>query len=673
MHGFPSVQALTFHPNADTLAPLMNRLAAVLVALTGSAASVRAQQAGDTTVLRPVVVSATRVPIGQDAAPASVTVLRGEDLRARGITTVSDALAAVPGLAVVRSGSFGATTAVFARGGESDYMKVLVDGVPLNNPGGAFDFATLSTDNIDRIEVVRGPASVVYGSDAVSGVVQLFTRHGAGAPRGSASIRGGSFGTLEGEAGAGGSSRALGYSLGVASRESDGILPFNNDYRNRVASGRLTFELPVATIDLTARRIDATYHFPTDGSGAVVDSNAARRDHRTVLGLNASKSVTSRVAVRLLGAASRLDGGSANDPDSPGDTAGFYSRDDSRIDRRSVDLRADIRAADQATVSVGAVVEREQARSTGESQFQTFPVSVTTFAAHRTDKSAYAQVIGNALRRATYTASGRVDETATFGTFVTGRASLAWDLGRGSSVRAAVGNAFKAPAFDETFSSSFTIGNPDLRPEQTVSWEVSAEQRVFGRAVVSATYFDQRFRDLIQYVVGDASTGFRGTNENLAAATSHGVELEARAPNVARFDLGANLTLLRTRVTDAGTGAFGTFVNGDRLLRRPARTAAFDAAYHPGHGSTLGAVVRYVGARDDRDFANDVRVELDAYTLVDLTAELSLASVSHGLSPLALTARVENAFDRAYQPVFGFDAPGRAVLVGVRAAIGGTR
>jgi vitamin B12 transporter len=651
----------------------MNRFAAIFVALAASAASVRAQQPTDTTILRPVVISATRVPIGQDAAPASVTVLRGEDLRARGIAMVSDALATVPGLAIVRSGSFGATTAVFARGGESDYMKVLIDGVPLNNPGGAFDFATLSTDNLDRIEIVRGPTSVAYGSDAVAGVVQLFTRHGSGAPRGSVSVRGGSFGTVEGDAGIAGGAHALGYSLGVANRESDGILPFNNDYRNRVASGRLTFEPMGTSIDLTARRIDATYHFPTDGSGAVVDSNSVRRDHRTVVGLDASKALSSRVAVRLLGAAARFDGGSTNDPDSPGDTAGFYSRDDGRVERRSADLRADIRAADRTTVSIGAALEREQARSTSESQFQTFPVSITTFAAHRTNRSAYAQVIGNALQRATYTASGRVDETATFGTFVTGRASLAWDLGRGSSVRAAVGNAFKAPAFEETFSSSFTIGNPELQPEQTVSWEMSAEQRLAGRAVVSATYFDQRFRDLIQYVLGDASTGFRGTNENLAAATARGLEIEARAPNVARFDLGANVTVLRTRVTDAGTGGFGTFVNGDRLLRRPARTAAFDAAYRVAHGSTLGVVVRYVGERDDRDFANDVRVKLDGYTLVDLSAELALASLSHGLSPLSLTARVENTFNRAYQPVFGFDAPGRTVLVGARAAIGGAR
>jgi vitamin B12 transporter len=632
-----------------------------------------AQQSRDTTVLVPVVITATRVPIELKVAPASVTVIRGDDLRSRGIATVSDALASVPGLMVVRSGSFGATTSLFARGGESDYVKVLVDGVPLNNPGGAFDFATLTTDNLDRIEIVRGPASVVYGSDAVAGVIQLFTRRGVGPTRGFVDVRGGTFGTVEGAAGVSGGNSTLGYSLGAATRETDGIFAFNNDFRNRVESGRLSFAPSFGTLDVTVRRTDATLHFPTNGAGQVVDSNSLRRDHRTVLGLDASRRLTSRVDLRLLGAASRLDGGSTNDPDSPGDTLGFYSRDDSRIERRSVDLRADVHASERATFSVGGAVEREQTRSTSESQFQTFPASAAAFSAHRTNEAVYTQIIGAVAGRLTYTASGRVDDNATYGTFVTGRGSLAWQLAPSTSVRAAIGNAFKAPAFEETFSSSFTIGNPDLQPERTVSWEASAEQHVAGRLALSATYFDQHFRDLIQYVSGDASTDFRGINQNLGAASARGVELEARAPMVGQFDFGANITLLRTKVTDAGNGAFGTFVNGERLLRRPSRTAAFNADYRVGRRSRVGVAVRVVGQRDDRDFTNDVRVELPSYTLLDLNAEVSLSRLSSGLAPLTITGRIENVLDRDYQPSFGYAAPGRTVLLGARATLGGIR
>jgi len=137
------------------------------------------------------------------------------------------------------------------------------------------------------------------------------------------------------------------------------------------------------------------------------------------------------------------------------------------------------------------------------------------------------------------------------------------------------------------------------------------------------------------------------------------------------FDLGANVTLLRTRVTDAGNGAFGTFVNGDRLLRRPSQSAAFNADYRITGASRVGATMRMVGKRDDRDFANDVRVTLPSYMLLDLSGDFALTAVSHALTPLFLTARIDNVFDREYESAFGFDAPSRRVLVGMRATLGG--
>ena len=631
----------------------------------------QAQQPSDTTRLHPIVVTATRVPVDRAAAPATVSVLRGDDLRARGLTTVADALATIPGLAVVRSGSFGATTALFSRGGESDYVKVLIDGVAANNPGGAFDFASLTTDNIERIEVVRGPASVAYGSDAVTGVIQLFTRRGNGPARGFADVRTGSFGTLEGSLGVDGASSVVRYAVAGAARESDGVYAFNNVYRNRVASGRLSFAASAALVDVTLRHTNATYHFPTNGSGAVVDSNAVRRDRRTSMGIEVVKHLTPTLEVRLLGAASRLDGASSNQPDSPGDTTGFYGDDDTRTDRRGADVRADYRPSTRTTFSLGAAVEREQMGQMSHSRFASFPPTSSRFDAHRTNEAVYAQAIGVVTSGITITASARVDDNATYGAFATGRGSIAWNVGRSTTVRAAVGNAFKAPGFDEAFSSAFTIGNPALDPERTISWETAVEHRLADRVTVSATYFDQRFRDLIQYVDGNASTDFRGTFENLGAATARGVEFEARAPNLGAFDLAGSFTALETRVTDAGNGAFGTFVDGERLLRRPASTAILDAAFRPTASARVGATVRVVGERDDRDFDTQTRVRLASYTLLDLTAETALGEIARSLAPLTLTTRVENALDREYYPAFGFRAPGRTALIGLRIGFGG--
>src|SRR6266566_133144 len=155
------------------------------VALLILPATLAGQEPTDTVVLNPVVVTATRIPTPADGVPVAVTVIRGTELRERGILTVAEALRSVPAASVVTTNSYGSQTSLFLRGGQSNYVKVLIDGIPQNVPGGAYDFANLTTDNIERIEVVRGPASVLYGSDAVAGVVQIFTRDGGGAAHGS--------------------------------------------------------------------------------------------------------------------------------------------------------------------------------------------------------------------------------------------------------------------------------------------------------------------------------------------------------------------------------------------------------------------------------------------------------------------------------------------------------
>src|SRR5687767_15331435 len=196
-------------------------------------------QAQDTARLGTVVVSASKVPKPAITLTQPVTVLLGEDLRARGVTRVSDALREVPGAGLVQSGSYGALTSLFLRGGESRYTKVLIDGVPVNAPGGSFDFSHLTTDNIDRIEIVRGPSSVLHGADAVTGTIQIFTRRGAGQPRLTLGARGGTYRSYDLTADASGGSERAAFSLGGGVHSTDGILPFNNQYKNGTLSSLL--------------------------------------------------------------------------------------------------------------------------------------------------------------------------------------------------------------------------------------------------------------------------------------------------------------------------------------------------------------------------------------------------------------------------------------------------
>ncbi len=253
----------------------------------------------DTVVLKPVVVTATRVPVPADAVTAAVTVIKGETLRKRGIRTVAEALRETLGANVVESNGAGSQTSLFLRGGESDYVKVLLDGVSLNQPGGAYTFAHLTTDDVERIEIVRGPVSVLYGSDAVAGVVQIFTRTGVGGvvPRVDLEAGGGSYGESRFGATVTGGTTRFAYSLGASRFASDGIYSVNNSYRNEVVTARIRWE-PDARSDasITARHGDAVFHYPTDGAGRVVDANQFATDRGPAVSVELGRHVTSRLA-----------------------------------------------------------------------------------------------------------------------------------------------------------------------------------------------------------------------------------------------------------------------------------------------------------------------------------------------------------------------------------------
>ncbi len=234
----------------------------------------------DTVVLKPVVVTATRVPTRADAVTAAVTVISGASLRDRGVRTVADALRETLGATIVETNGPGSQTSLFLRGGESDYVKVLLDGVSLNQPGGAYTFAHLTTDDVERIEIVRGPVSVLYGSDAVAGVVQIFTRTGlGGVPRVDAEAGAGSYGMRRVGGTITGGTAGFAYSLGFSRVSTDGLFPINSGYRNTTVTTRLRVA-PDARSDaaVTVRHGDGVFHYPTDGAGRVVDANQVAAD-----------------------------------------------------------------------------------------------------------------------------------------------------------------------------------------------------------------------------------------------------------------------------------------------------------------------------------------------------------------------------------------------------------
>ena len=646
------------------------RIAALLALLAGAAATGRAQVI-DTTRMTPLVVTATRLPAASNTLANSVTVLEGDDLARAGIGTVADAARVFAGAAVVQGGSFGSVTSLFLRGGQSTYARVLVDGVPINAPGGALNLANLSTLNVERIELVRGPASVLYGSDAVSGVMQVFTRRGAGA-RAVFALSGGTYGSsdLSAELAAGG--RSAGATLGVSQQTANGLYDYNNRYRNTTVSSSMRFA-PDARSEITvaARYGNALFHYPTDGSGFQNDSNAYARARTLTASVEAGRFLTPRLEARVLAGYSESRDSTVDAQDNAADTNGIYAYHSTGVQARtSADLRFNIHAGTASIVTVGGAIEAERARGTNSYQSSFGPGGGST-AGDRTNRAAYAQIVTGWRDRAWLQAGARVDDNTLFGRFVTWRVGLAARIASATRVRMNVGTAFKEPTFDESVSGGFTVGNPALKPERSRSWEVGLEQGFSGRrGSVSLAYFAETFRDMIQYTFAppppDSANYF-----NIAGANASGVEVEGRYAPSRALRLRAQFTWLRTSVADSGFDG-AQFAPGRPLIRRPAYSGALTADVVPVGRLSGGVRVIYAGRREDLDFSQypAARVALTAYTRLDLWGEALLVRSPGRGSSVSLTARLDNAGGARYTEVFGFRTPGRLLKAGVRIEAG---
>lgn len=637
--------------------------------LFGAPAVSHAQQTQDTVELDRLVITATRVPLARAVLSASVTVLPGQELRAKGIRNVAEALRSVAGAALAQSGSYGSQTSLFMRGGESDYVQVLIDGVQVNSPGELFDFGQLTLENIDRIEVVRGPVSVLYGSDAVTGVVQLFTKRGARRMHIDAAASGGlgprvgaqatgNFGSGAFHADVRGGSGRMGFSAGASHFRSEGAYAFNNQYSNTGLTARLSAAPSAVTdINATVRYNTNTFHYPTDGSGNLADQNQYHTADAVAAVLEAGVRLTPRLRTHAQLGFNRNDDSYNDAPDSPSDNKGFYAfYSDERFQRKTAELRLDYAVRPYSTVSVGAEYEDQRERGSNRSESEYGPFSGKSEEA-RSNRAVFAQLV-TAVSRINVQAGGRLEDNERFGNFATYRGGFSTRLAPALRVRASAGTGFKEPRFFEQFATGFVKGNPDLRPERSRSIEAGID---IGRGTfnLGVTAFAQNFRDMIQYVARPA-TGSPNYS-NLAGARVNGVEAEATHTRGA-LGLRAALTLLDHKVTDGGTGQDPLFQQGEKLIRRPDHIASLSASYRIRNAS-LSATANYVGERQDLDFRSfpSSRVTVSAYTRVDAALEVPV-----GPEGLLATVKIENALNRKYAEVFNFPARGRVVFVGAR-------
>lgn len=638
-----------------------------------------------------VVVSAAQVEIPLSSAASTVTVITAADLRARQVHSLADALRTVPGITVAATGGYGAVTGVFPRGGESNFTLVFVDDVPVNAFGGEYDFAHLTTENVERIEVVRGPQSALFGSNAIGSVVRVVTRRG-GAPAISGSVELGGYGTNRL---AGGSSGSLGAFEWGASGERftsdgfngetvNGFAIQNDDYSRRSAA--LTAGWRAGATTIRGQLSHAVDHrgvpgpFGTNPIGAfeAIDTISRGDNAQTLASITATAPLSARVRSTLQGSYHRLES----------DFLSPFGQSESHSRRWSGRAQIDFPVVAGLDLSAGAELQREEAGSTfitGRT-FQPVPVERTNagyFAEARWTATPRLQITGGLrlddIRRSVLEASPdpftprpAMDDDSVLS--LNPKVALAWTV-RGrtadhTKVRGSVGTGIRPPgAFDLAFTD-----NPSLKPERSFSSELGVEQALAGgKAHAEAVAFFNTYDDLI-VAVGSFRESSRYTTDNISNARARGFELSlAGAHRVTAFrdlDVHARIayTWLDSEVlaVDNDDTAPPPFSVGEPLLRRPRHQVSAELT------GTTGRLTMFV-AGGARSRVLDVEPSFGTFGGLHYADGFQAwnAGASWRVRRIGeIFGRVENLFDEGYEEALGFPALGRRATMGIRIAPG---
>jgi len=627
----------------------------ILLATTGLVltASARADDAPDT-----IVVTADRTPEPLSRVGQSITVIDAGEIARRQDNTVVDLLRTVPGVSFARNGGIGTQTSVFIRGAESDQTVALIDGIKLNDPsapGGGFNFGNLLVGNIARVEILRGPSSVLWGSQAIGGVVNLITIP----PHDDLHINArGEYGyrnTGQGVANVSDKFGPLSVSVGGGYFRTDGISAFDerkggkekDGDRNYGANANFNLALSDAvSVDLRGWYSDTRAGFdgfppPNFSLGDTTDYGTTR-ELVGYTGINAvlfDGHLHNRLGFAITDTRRHnYDGTIAN-----AETFAGNGRNE-RFEYQGV---ANIITGVDATFGA----ERERSHFTTSSFGG--PVTIGS----QTLTSGYGQVVVTPLTGLTATGGARYDSHSRFGGTTTLAGSGVYTPNDGGTTfRASYSEGFKVPSLYQLQSE---YGNQLLRPERSRGWDAGVTQRgLDGRIEASATYFSRTSKDLINFVSCNTPlTGICvnrpfGTYDNVARAVSKGVELTLLVRPIDALTLQANYTSL-----DAENRSPGDVNFGKQLLRRPSQSVNALLDYHWSFGLDTGATLTHV----ERSFDNAANTRrLQGYVLADLRAAYPLTK------QIAVTARIENLFDEKYETTFGYGTTGRAAYGGIR-------
>jgi len=590
--------------------------------------------------LAPVVVTATRVETPQEQVTTSVTVITSEDIRAQQAVTVEEVLRNVPGLDVVQTGSRGTVTSVFIRGSESDQVLVLIDGVESNlTTTGGFNFAHLTTENIERIEILRGSGGTLYGSQAIGGVIHIITKAGKGKPEFTFSTEGGNGRTHRQFLALRGGTERLGYSLSTSRLETSGFQRTNDDYQNLATSGRLGLRVTDSALlrgifhfRKTDLGIFNNNNFRADGAG---DPNARLNDTEYIFKFDWDQKLLPGWDYRLSASQYKLHEKFSDDPDTFETTR---RRNRFRPKIVTTELQTNYRWLDWSTTTFG--VEYKKRQATGD--------------IIRRDQRNLAYYLQEQLRffenRLLLVGGVRLDDHQAFGTEWSPAASAAYLIPEtGTKFKLGYAQGFKVPSLNELFGSFG--GNPNLGPE--TSWELNGglEQKILERFTLGITYFHREVEDLILFPAPNFEA------RNVGKVRVDGIEL------FGDIHLGHGLSLRPSY----------TFLENDtssgRLVRRPRHRGSMNLNYEQ-ERFHMNLNANIVGKRDDFGVVSGADIKEARYVKVDLASSYLVPWKAPGVKRLSLFGKIENLFNKKYEEADGFLARPLNFLIGIRGVFG---
>jgi vitamin B12 transporter len=637
----------------------MSRL--VLLAAVGGLAAIvglSSRAAAQTEVTLPaMVISATQIPTPPTEIGSDVTVITADDIERNQWRTLPDALRAVPGIQVTQNGGPGSDAAVFIRGANANHTKVLIDGIDVtdpSSPNGAFDFSQVLLSDVARIEVLRGPQSGLYGSDAIGGVILIETKKGAGPPHVTGSVEGGSFGTFNQNAGVSGAGDKYNYAFNIQHFHSDdtpvtpldllppGQVRHDDSYDNLTLSTRLGADFsPMFGANLIARYTESTLHFTGADAIDFFDPAALQSiqsEHQFYTRGEGRMTLLDGAFDNRFGVAYADDATRDFDPTQP--EIGNNPVTHSVGHRIKEDWKGKYLLAPDEKLLFGVEAEQDE-------------ILASPITAANGDQAGFVEWQGRIVGQLFGSASARFDHNDRFGSVATWHVAPTYTVADwGTQLKASAGTGFKAPTLNQLFVSipSFEFfANPNLQPERSLGFDAGFEQPVWNNRVrFGATYFHNDINNLINFQTDPVT--FVSTLVNVGHATTQGAETFVTFAVTPKLDLRADYTY--TLAMDDDTG--------QQLIRRPKHKASLAATWRPMERVTLAATGIYVGAREDISFSGLAPARAAPYYLVNLDGSYQLTQ------SVVLFARVENLLNQQYQDVVGFMRPGLGVFAGVR-------